>query len=92
MPTGRRARGGRPARPGGPGPGTFAHDPTTGSSAEVRRIQPYEARKLYRCPGCNHEIAPGVGHVVVVPLGAPGERRHWHEACWLHRERRRPGR
>ena len=59
---------------------------------EVRRIQPYQARKTYLCPGCNQEIAAGTGHLVVVPLEAPDLRRHWHHACWLHRDRRRPGR
>ena len=33
----------------------------------VRRIQPYEARKTYLCPGCNQDIPPGTGHVVAVP-------------------------
>lgn len=59
---------------------------------EVTRVQPFQARKTYRCPGCNQEIPPGLGHVVVVPRGAPAERRHWHKACWEHRARRRPGR
>lgn len=59
---------------------------------EIRRIQPYEARKAYLCPGCNQEIPAGVGHVVVVPDAAPDLRRHWHHACWQHRHRRRPGR
>ena len=59
---------------------------------EVRRIQPYQALKVYVCPGCNQEIAVGVGHVVAVPLEAPDLRRHWHHACWANRDRRRPGR
>lgn len=67
-------------------------DPLTGSTAEVRRIQPYAAGKPYTCPGCNQTIAPGAGHLVVVPLAQPGDRRHWHAACWAHRARRRPGR
>lgn len=58
----------------------------------MRRIQPYEATKTYLCPGCNHDIRPGTGHVVVVPTDAPDLRRHWHTACWQFRERRRPGR
>ena len=60
--------------------------------AEVRRIQPYQARKSYLCPGCNQDIQPGTGHVVVVPPTAPDLRRHWHDACWRQRHRRRPGR
>ena len=59
---------------------------------EVRLIQPYQARKAYVCPGCNQDIAVGLGHLVVVPRDAPDLRRHWHRACWAHRETRRPGR
>ena len=79
-----------PYRPGGRP--LFALDPLTGTTAEVRKVQPYAADKPYRCPGCNQEIAPGVGHVVVVPLAEPGERRHWHTTCWERRSSRRPGR
>jgi hypothetical protein len=49
---------------------------------EVRRVQPYEARKTYVCPGCNQDIPEGLGHVVCVPRDAPDLRRHWHHACW----------
>ena len=56
---------------------------------EVRRIQPYQAHKHYRCPGCDHLIAPGVGHIVVVPVDYPDERRHWHTECWRRHERAR---
>jgi len=59
---------------------------------EVRRVQPYEARKAYLCPGCNQEIGAGVGHVVVVPTATPDLRRHWHHPCWANRARRLPGR
>jgi hypothetical protein len=59
---------------------------------EVRRVQPYQAVKTYRCPGCNQDIAAGTGHVVVVPLETPDLRRHWHSPCWVNRARRRPGR
>lgn len=67
-------------------------DAEPGGGFEVRRIQPYEARKRYVCPGCNQDIEPGVGHLVVVPPGAADRRRHWHHACWAFRHRRRPGR
>ena len=40
-------------------------------AVEVRRIQPYDAVKAYRCPGCNQEIRVGEGHVVVVPRARP---------------------
>jgi hypothetical protein len=56
---------------------------------EVRHVQPYAAVKAYRCPGCDHEIAPGTGHEVVVPRDAPDLRRHWHTACWTRARRRR---
>ncbi len=64
----------------------------TDEQLEVRRIQPYQATKAYRCPGCNQEIPVGAGHLVVVPLEAPDLRRHWHAPCWEHRSRRHPGR
>jgi|tagenome__1003787_1003787.scaffolds.fasta_scaffold20776339_3 hypothetical protein len=61
----------------------------------LRLVQPYQARKVYRCPGCDHEIFPGTLHVVAWPDGGPDERRHWHRPCWarhaaeLGRRRRR---
>ncbi|HET9897711.1 MAG TPA: ATP/GTP-binding protein [Streptosporangiaceae bacterium] len=58
----------------------------------VRQVPGAAAVKLYRCPGCDQEIRPGVGHVVVWPAEDPGptERRHWHHRCWERRPRR-PG-
>ena len=56
--------------------------------AELRNVQPYQALKGYRCPDCNQEIGSGTGHLVVVPLGEPDERRHWHQGCWERRARR----
>ncbi len=73
-----RRRGSRPSsRPGA----VFLNDPLTGRMAELQQVQPYQARKEYLCPGCNQEIRPGVGHVVVVPLGGADLRRHWHRPC-----------
>ena len=46
---------------------------------DVRRVS---GDKEYRCPGCDHAIRAGMWHLVVVPEGAPDERRHWHERCW----------
>lgn len=63
-----------------------------GEGLEVRPVPPYQARKTYLCPGCNHDIAAGTGHLVVVPADAPDLRRHWHRPCWEQRSRRRPGR
>ena len=58
-------------------------------TAEVRRIQPYQARKAYVCGGCNNMIPPATGHLVVVPEGAADLRRHWHHSCWQRRDRLR---
>lgn len=51
-------------------------------AVEVRHVHPYQAVKPYRCPGCDHEIRPGEGHEVVVPVADPSQRRHWHSGCW----------
>lgn len=67
-------------------------DPTLNGPVEIRRIHPFQAVKTYVCPGCQQHIGPRVGHLVVVPTEAPDLRRHWHHACWEHRDRRRPGR
>jgi hypothetical protein len=72
-----------------PGP---EEDPDFDAEFEVRRMHPFQARKLYLCPGCQQEIRPGLGHLVVVPRHQPDERRHWHQACWEQRSHRRPGR
>ncbi|WP_018683018.1 hypothetical protein [Actinokineospora enzanensis] len=59
----------------------------------VRRIPAAQATKTYRCPGCDHEIRPGVAHVVVWSAeehGTVEDRRHWHPACWSARSRRGP--
>ena len=61
----------------------------------VRPIPGGGATKTYRCPGCDHEIAPGVAHVVTWPAderGDLGDRRHWHTGCWNARDRRGPTR
>jgi hypothetical protein len=59
----------------------------------VRQVPGIAATKMYRCPGCDQEIQPGVAHVVVWPEQANGteDRRHWHNSCWQRRPRR-PGR
>ena len=48
----------------------------------VRAVTGDAATKTYRCPGCDHEIPPGLGHEVVVPHDTPDLRRHWHSSCW----------
>ncbi|MGA2802903.1 MAG: hypothetical protein ABSF89_00745 [Acidimicrobiales bacterium] len=69
---------------------SFVEDPMGAGTAQIRRIQPYQADKTYICPGCNQEIRPGTGHLVIVPVSDPGGRRHWHSPCWEHRARRHP--
>lgn len=56
---------------------------------QTRRVQPYEARKDYVCPGCHQTIPTGMGHTVAVPQDAPDLRRHWHAACWTRRTPRK---
>ncbi len=66
----------------------LGHDVPADVPLDVRHVQPYQAVKTYRCPGCDHEIRPGEGHEVVVPRGVPQARRHWHSGCWHRAERR----
>ena len=47
------------------------HEGDGDTGVEVRHVQPYQAEKAYRCPGCDHEIRPGEGHKVVIPIDAP---------------------
>ena len=70
----------------------WSDDDDFDAGEDVRHVQPYEAVKAYRCPGCDHEIRAGEGHEVVVPRAAPENRRHWHSGCWHREERRRGGR
>lgn len=63
--------------------------PNIVDGVEVRKVQPYQATKTYRCPGCHGEIQPGTGHVVVIPLAHPEDRRHWHTPCHANRANRR---
>jgi len=63
-------------------------NPEIFGAIEIRFIQPYQATKAYKCPGCNRQINEGLGHVVVVPLEAPDLRKHWHRGCWDKRGKR----
>ncbi|MEU5843897.1 ATP/GTP-binding protein [Rhodococcus sp. NPDC047139] len=66
-----------------------------GERFTVRTVPGSRATKPYRCPGCDHEIAPGTPHVVAWPtdaLGGAEDRRHWHNGCWSGRGTRRPTR
>jgi hypothetical protein len=66
-----------------------------GHEYEVRPIAAARAVKIYRCPGCDHQIRSGTAHVVVWPTESPGamdDRRHWHTPCWAKRATRGPTR
>ena len=54
--------------------GSMAGEPSPPGEPTTTRCQvhPFQARKRYVCPGCQQEIPPGVGHVVVVPHRRPG--------------------
>jgi len=55
----------------------------------VRGVQAGGSTKEYRCPGCDHEVAIGVAHVVVWRADRPegvAARRHWHTPCWRRRD------
>ena len=90
----------RPARKRGqPPPLPLSRRIETGPDGydyEVRQVPGVRAVKVYRCPGCDHEIRPGTAHVVVWPAEAGDsgldDRRHWHTACWDHRGNRGPTR
>jgi hypothetical protein len=82
----------RGVRPLSPGLAAATETSVTGDSWVVRSVSGAAAQKIYRCPGCQQEIARGVPHLVVWPA-EPGlitrsgveERRHWHTACWRRR-------
>lgn len=65
-----------------------------GYEYEVRVVSASRAVKVYRCPGCDHEIRVATAHVVVLPVdvGDVDDRRHWHTACWANRANRGPTR
>ncbi|HEY8372932.1 MAG TPA: hypothetical protein VIL00_09340 [Pseudonocardiaceae bacterium] len=95
----RASRSGSSRRSNEPRPLSGAGWPRTESGPDgdwlVRDIPGAQSVKTYRCPGCDHEIRPGVPHVVAWPaegLGAAEERRHWHTGCWRGRHTRRPTR
>ena len=58
----------------------------------VRHITADGATKTYRCPGCDHEIAPGMPHVVAWPADERGDSHR--PAALAHRllERAEPPR
>lgn len=82
----------RREEPPRPDAGPTRHERIEGEF-RVRYLTGESSTKVYRCPGCDQEIRPGVPHVVVWPLedyGDESERRHWHTSCWSARGRRGP--
>ena len=67
-----------------------------GYDYDVKPVAAARALKNYRCPGCDHEIKPGIAHLVVWPADAGetavDDRRHWHTPCWSNRSNRGPTR
>jgi len=61
-----------------------------GLTETVSVVQPKNASKEYRCPGCQGIISRGVFHVLVIPDEQPDLRRHWHQGCWQKEARLRP--
>ncbi|MBK8470049.1 MAG: hypothetical protein WAR57_06615 [Candidatus Phosphoribacter sp.] len=72
--------------------GPAMRQPYAGSQWFVRRVAGAGSGAPYRCPGCQQQLG-GIPHVVVWPaegIGGLEDRRHWHLACWAHRETRPP--
>ncbi len=64
-----------------------------GADWVVRTMLAGVSVKQYRCPGCDHEVASGVSHLVVWPAAGDdgaSERRHWHTPCWARRQASAP--
>ncbi|MEU6130160.1 hypothetical protein ABZ805_13405 [Saccharopolyspora sp. NPDC047091] len=88
-------RGSSSPRPLGAGFGWSRVEEGPDGEWVVRTVPAAQATKTYRCPGCDHEVRPGVGHVVAWPADEQGDvadRRHWHSSCWQARARRGPTR
>lgn len=63
-----------------------------GYDYQVVPIPGARAVKVYRCPGCDHELRPGVPHLAVwrTDDAEGADRRHWHTPCWGKRRHRAP--
>jgi hypothetical protein len=56
----------------------------------VRKLTGSSATKPYRCPGCDQMILLATPHIVAWLEGDEDGRRHWHNACWEKRGKRKP--
>ena len=86
MPRKNRRDGGDPAE-GAPGRSLGGVLPEWAQTDE-EEVRIAHGQKIYRCPGCDHEISGGKQHLVVVPRDAAEDRRHWHTECWRKELRR----
>jgi hypothetical protein len=59
------------------------------AQADDATVRAVTGDKPYICPGCQHQIRPGVQHLVVVEAEDVEGRRHWHTECWRRELRRR---
>ncbi len=70
--------------------GAYGDSEDAGERWVARPVRGQDARKRYRCPGCDQDIRIGEPHVVAwsqdTLIGVEG-RRHWHTACWRARHR-----
>ncbi|MFL6076490.1 MAG: hypothetical protein ACJ73S_24110 [Mycobacteriales bacterium] len=79
-------------RTSGAGPAGERVEPWRDGDWVVREVTGASSTKVYRCPGCDHEIRPATPHVVAWPVDGEAleDRRHWHRPCWNARNRRAP--
>jgi len=59
------------------------------AQADDSTVRAVTGDKPYMCPGCQHQIRPGVQHLVIVESEDVEGRRHWHTECWRRELRRR---
>ncbi|WP_034274168.1 hypothetical protein [Haloechinothrix halophila] len=95
MPRRNRPKRDKVGPPPGASLGWGSHESAVDGDWIVRSVPGASTTKMYRCPGCDHEIRPGTPHVVTWPAddtGGVADRRHWHRSCWNARHRRGPSR
>lgn len=56
----------------------------------VRKLTGSSSTKPYRCPGCDQMIPMATPHTVAWIEDDEESRRHWHNACWSKKDKRRP--
>ncbi|MGH3736259.1 MAG: ATP/GTP-binding protein [Micromonosporaceae bacterium] len=87
----RNRRQAAPARTGRPGGTVETVESWPDGEWVVRAVPASHDDRLYRCPGCDHEIRGAVAHLVCWPVDAGADaRRHWHRPCWRARIHRTP--